>query len=127
MTYQRNFIKELTYTAIGIFIVLLAILVSTQAINLLGRAASGRVRVSPPPAVSAASLSSKRSMPSVRKQIPRHGRRGCFSEPCFQGGCRSTVFPIFPRGKREGRGRTTGSRSETLMGQRTNPFAIQAG
>jgi lipopolysaccharide export system permease protein len=45
MTYQRNFIKELTYTAIGIFIVLLAILVSTQAINLLGRAASGRVAV----------------------------------------------------------------------------------
>ncbi|KPN72548.1 LPS export ABC transporter permease LptF [Neisseria sp. 83E34] len=45
MIYQRNFIKELTFTAIGIFLVLLAILVSTQAINLLGRAADGRVAV----------------------------------------------------------------------------------
>ena len=45
MIYQRNFIKELTLTAIGIFVVLLAILVSTQAINLLGRAADGRVAI----------------------------------------------------------------------------------
>lgn len=45
MIYQRHFIKELTLTAMGIFIVLLAILVSTQAINLLGRAADGRVAV----------------------------------------------------------------------------------
>lgn len=45
MIYQRNFIKELTFTAVGIFVVLLAILVSTQAINLLGRAADGRVAV----------------------------------------------------------------------------------
>ena len=37
MIYQRNFIKELSFTAVGIFVVLLAILVSTQAINLLGR------------------------------------------------------------------------------------------
>ncbi|UOO81563.1 LPS export ABC transporter permease LptF [Uruburuella testudinis] len=45
MIYQRNFIKELSFTAIGIFVVLLAILVSTQAINLLGRAADGRVAI----------------------------------------------------------------------------------
>ncbi|WP_274584467.1 LPS export ABC transporter permease LptF [Neisseria leonii] len=43
MIYQRHFIKELTLTAVGIFAVLLAVLVSTQAINLLGRAADGRV------------------------------------------------------------------------------------
>ena len=45
MIYQRNFIKELSFTAVGIFVVLLAILVSTQAINLLGRAADGRVAI----------------------------------------------------------------------------------
>ncbi len=45
MIYQRNFIKELSLTAVGIFVVLLAILVSTQAINLLGRAADGRVAI----------------------------------------------------------------------------------
>lgn len=43
MIYQRNFIKELSFTAVGVFVVLLAVLVSTQAINLLGRAADGRV------------------------------------------------------------------------------------
>lgn len=43
MIYRRNFIKELSLTAIGIFVVLLAVLVSTQAVNLLGRAADGRV------------------------------------------------------------------------------------
>ena len=45
MIYQRNFIKELSFTAAGIFIVLLAIIVFTQAINLLGRAADGRVAI----------------------------------------------------------------------------------
>ena len=45
MIYQRNFIKELSFTAVGIFVVLLAVLVSTQAINLLGRAADGRVAI----------------------------------------------------------------------------------
>ena len=45
MIYQRNFIKELSFTAVGIFIVLLAIIVFTQAINLLGRAADGRVAI----------------------------------------------------------------------------------
>ncbi|MCS4532786.1 LPS export ABC transporter permease LptF [Neisseria montereyensis] len=45
MIYQRNFLKELSLTAVGIFVVLLAVLVSTQAINLLGRAADGRVAV----------------------------------------------------------------------------------
>ncbi|QEY23437.1 LPS export ABC transporter permease LptF [Neisseria animalis] len=43
MIYQRNFIKELSFAAVGVFVVLLAVLVSTQAINLLGRAADGRV------------------------------------------------------------------------------------
>ncbi len=43
MIYIKNLTKELTYTAIGIFVVLLAILVSTQTINLLGRAAQGRI------------------------------------------------------------------------------------
>ena len=45
MIYRRQFIKESTLAAIGIFFVLLAILVSTQTINLLGRAADGRVAV----------------------------------------------------------------------------------
>mgnify|MGYP000066266892 CR=1 FL=1 len=45
MIYRQNFVKELTFTAIGIFVVILAVLVSTQAINLLGRAADGRVAV----------------------------------------------------------------------------------
>ena len=45
MIYQRNFIKELSFAAVGIFVVLLAVLVSTQAVNLLGRAADGRVAV----------------------------------------------------------------------------------
>ena len=45
MIYQRNFIKELSFSAVGIFVVLLAVLVSTQAINLLGRAADGRVAI----------------------------------------------------------------------------------
>ena len=45
MIYQKNFIKELSFTAVGIFVVLLAVLVSTQAINLLGRAADGRVAI----------------------------------------------------------------------------------
>ncbi len=43
MIYQRHFLKELTATAIGIFLVILAVLISTQAVNLLGRAANGRV------------------------------------------------------------------------------------
>lgn len=45
MVYKKSLTKELTYTAIGIFVVLLAILTSTQSINLLGRAAEGRVAV----------------------------------------------------------------------------------
>lgn len=45
MIYQRQFIKETTLTAIAIFFVVLAILVFTQGINLLGRAADGRVAV----------------------------------------------------------------------------------
>lgn len=45
MIYQRKFIKELSFTAIGIFLVLLAILLCTQVVNLLGRAADGRVAI----------------------------------------------------------------------------------
>ena len=45
MIYQKQFIKETTLTAIAIFIVVLAILVFTQGINLLGRAADGRVAI----------------------------------------------------------------------------------
>lgn len=45
MIYQRQLVKETTITAIAIFFVVLAILVFTQGINLLGRAADGRVAV----------------------------------------------------------------------------------
>lgn len=45
MLYQKQFIKEITYTAIAIFFVVLAILVFTQGVNLLGRAADGRVAI----------------------------------------------------------------------------------
>ncbi len=45
MIYQKQFIKETTLTAMAIFLVVLAILVFTQGINLLGRAADGRVAV----------------------------------------------------------------------------------
>lgn len=45
MLYQKQFIKETTYTAVGIFLVVLAILVFTQGVNLLGRAADGRVAI----------------------------------------------------------------------------------
>ena len=45
MIYHRQFIKETTFTAIAIFFVVLAILVFTQGINMLGRAADGRVAV----------------------------------------------------------------------------------
>lgn len=43
MVFYKSLIRELTLTAIGVFVVLLAILVSTQAINLLGRAAEGQI------------------------------------------------------------------------------------
>lgn len=45
MIYQHRFIKELSLTAVGIFVVLLVVLVATQAINLLGRAAGGSVAI----------------------------------------------------------------------------------
>ncbi|OWY40182.1 LPS export ABC transporter permease LptF [Xenophilus sp. AP218F] len=43
MVFQKSLIRELTFTALGVFVVLLAIIVSTQAINLLGRAAEGQI------------------------------------------------------------------------------------
>ncbi|UOP05685.1 LPS export ABC transporter permease LptF [Conchiformibius kuhniae] len=43
MIYRKQFLKDTTITAAGIFCVLLAVLVFTQGINLLGRAADGRV------------------------------------------------------------------------------------
>lgn len=45
MIYQKQFLKESTLTAMAIFVVVLAILVFTQGINLLGRAADGRVAI----------------------------------------------------------------------------------
>ncbi|MDO4997639.1 MAG: LPS export ABC transporter permease LptF [Neisseria sp.] len=45
MIYKRNFLKEATLLAMGVFVLLLAVLVSTQAITLLGRAADGRVAI----------------------------------------------------------------------------------
>lgn len=43
MTFQKQFLKDAGLMAIGIFTVLLAILLSTQSVNLLGKAADGRV------------------------------------------------------------------------------------
>jgi lipopolysaccharide export system permease protein len=43
MVFFKSLTRELTLNAVGIFIVLLAILVSTQAINLLGRASEGQI------------------------------------------------------------------------------------
>lgn len=43
MVFHRSLTRELTFTAVGVFVVLLAILVTTQTINLLGRAAEGRI------------------------------------------------------------------------------------
>ncbi|MBQ9259573.1 MAG: LPS export ABC transporter permease LptF [Neisseriaceae bacterium] len=43
MIYRRHLMKELTLTAVGVFLILLIILISTQVINLLGRVAGGRV------------------------------------------------------------------------------------
>jgi lipopolysaccharide export system permease protein len=45
MVFRKSLNRELTMTAIGVFVVLLAILVTTQAINLLGRAAQGSVAI----------------------------------------------------------------------------------
>lgn len=45
MIYRKSFLKEIGITAMGIFVVLFVILVSTQSINLLGRATQGRVAV----------------------------------------------------------------------------------
>lgn len=45
MIYQKQFLKDATYAAVAIFFVVLAILVFTQGINLLGRAADGRVAI----------------------------------------------------------------------------------
>lgn len=43
MIYRRQLFKELTLNAVGVFFILLVILLSTQIINLLGRAAGGQV------------------------------------------------------------------------------------
>lgn len=45
MIFQKQFIKDVSLTAIAIFIILLAILVSTQAVSLLGKAADGQVAI----------------------------------------------------------------------------------
>ena len=43
MVYQRKFIKEVSQTAMGVFVLLLATLVAVQAVKLLGGAAGGKV------------------------------------------------------------------------------------
>lgn len=43
MLFQKSLGRELAYTSIGVFSILFAILLSTQTINLLGRAAQGRI------------------------------------------------------------------------------------
>jgi len=43
MVFRKSLTRELTFTALGVFIVLLAVILSTQAINLLGRAAEGQI------------------------------------------------------------------------------------
>jgi lipopolysaccharide export system permease protein len=43
MLFQKSLTRELTYTSIGVFSILLAILLSTQTINMLGRAAQGTI------------------------------------------------------------------------------------
>ena len=43
MVFRKSLTRELTFTALGVFVVLLAIILSTQAINLLGRAAEGQI------------------------------------------------------------------------------------
>jgi len=43
MVFYKSLTRELTFTAAGIFVVLLAVLITTQAINLLGQAAEGHV------------------------------------------------------------------------------------
>lgn len=43
MLYRRHFIKDLTLHAAGIFLILLIIITSTQAIKLLGHAANGQI------------------------------------------------------------------------------------
>ena len=43
MLYQRKFIKEVSQTAMGVFVLLLATLVAVQAVKLLGGAAGGKV------------------------------------------------------------------------------------
>ncbi|WP_048947530.1 LPS export ABC transporter permease LptF [Kingella kingae] len=45
MIYKKQFIKEATLVAMGIFLVVLAILLFTQGVNMLGRAASGSVAI----------------------------------------------------------------------------------
>ncbi|MXR37805.1 LPS export ABC transporter permease LptF [Craterilacuibacter sinensis] len=43
MVFRKSLTRELTVTSIGVFLVLFAILLTTQTINMLGRAAQGRV------------------------------------------------------------------------------------
>lgn len=43
MLFRKSLTRELTTTSIGVFLVLFSILLTTQTINLLGRAAQGRV------------------------------------------------------------------------------------
>lgn len=53
MIFQRAFMKEVTLTALAVFVILLGIVVATQAVNILGRAVEGSVAVDAVVALSA--------------------------------------------------------------------------
>ena len=78
MIYSKQFIKEATLAAIGIFFVVLAILVFTQGINMLGRAADGRV------AIDAVAVCRKIAVINPLFLLGRHMRRKRFRLLCFR-------------------------------------------
>ncbi|MDF0604801.1 LPS export ABC transporter permease LptF [Neisseriaceae bacterium TC5R-5] len=43
MVFQKSLTREFTFTALGVFTILLAVIASTQAINMLGRASEGLI------------------------------------------------------------------------------------
>lgn len=43
MLFRKSLTRELTFTSVGVFLILLSILLTTQSINMLGRAVSGRI------------------------------------------------------------------------------------
>jgi lipopolysaccharide export system permease protein len=47
MVFRKSLTRELTFTALGVFVVLLAIILSTQAINLLAVRPKGKLPTKP--------------------------------------------------------------------------------